>query len=61
MSQWRRVLVGVDVSEGSRRALAWAADEARQHRAELHVLTAWLPPVPPVGIAHGKCPVTVMR
>jgi nucleotide-binding universal stress UspA family protein len=46
------VLVGVDGSLGSRRALAWAANEARQHNAELHVLTAWLPPVPPVGIGY---------
>jgi nucleotide-binding universal stress UspA family protein len=43
----RNVVVGVDGSEGSRRALAWAAEEAREHGATLTILGAWeVPPVP---------------
>lgn len=45
---WSRVLVGVDGSEGSRRALRFAADEARAHDARLTVLTAYTVPTTPV-------------
>ena len=37
----RRVLVGVDGSDGSVAALRWAAEEAAIHGAELEVVTAW--------------------
>jgi nucleotide-binding universal stress UspA family protein len=37
----QRVVVGVDGSEGSRRALQWAASEARQRHAVLEVVHAW--------------------
>jgi nucleotide-binding universal stress UspA family protein len=35
------VAVGVDETESSRRALAWAAREASRRGAALHVITAW--------------------
>jgi nucleotide-binding universal stress UspA family protein len=36
-----RIIVGVDGSAGSRRALQWAADEAAQRGATLVVVHAW--------------------
>lgn len=36
-----RVLVGVDGSEGSRRALDWAFDEAEVHTSLVEVVTVW--------------------
>ena len=56
MAGWSQVLVGVDGSEGSRRALAWAAAEAREHGAKLRVLAAWNPTPPPVGIGYAGYP-----
>jgi nucleotide-binding universal stress UspA family protein len=38
-----RIVVGFDGSEGSRRALSWAADEARQRGAQLLIMRAWRP------------------
>lgn len=35
------IVVGVDGSEESERALAWAADEARRRNAKLRVVHAW--------------------
>lgn len=35
------IVVGFDGSEGGRRALDWAVDEARRRDAELHVVRAW--------------------
>ena len=35
MAQWKQVVVGVDGSEDSRRALQWASEEASEHGAEL--------------------------
>jgi nucleotide-binding universal stress UspA family protein len=37
----RRVVVGVDGSEHSRRALAWAGEEARLRGVGLEVIMAW--------------------
>ena len=39
-----RIVVGIDGSEVSSGALAWAADEARLRRAELEVVLAWHEP-----------------
>ena len=39
-----RILVGVDGSEGSRRALRWAIGEAAAHEAALHALIVWQSP-----------------
>jgi nucleotide-binding universal stress UspA family protein len=38
-----RIIVGFDGSEGSRRALAWAADETRCRQAQLELVRAWSP------------------
>jgi|SRR5215472_4360221 len=38
-----RVVVGIDGSAGSRRALRWAAEEARRRDATLLVVLAWEP------------------
>ena len=39
----RRIVVGVDGSEGSKRALEWAAREARLRAAPLEIVLVWLP------------------
>jgi nucleotide-binding universal stress UspA family protein len=41
MSEMPVVVVGVDGTESSHRALAWAATEAVRRGAVLHVVTAW--------------------
>lgn len=38
-----KMVVGVDGSAGSRRALRWAAEEARQRHGRLRVVLAWEP------------------
>jgi nucleotide-binding universal stress UspA family protein len=49
VTTWKTVLVGVDGSRGSRKALTWAAAEAADHGADLVVLKVWehalLPPL----------------
>lgn len=40
-----KIVVGVDGSEGSLRALRWAAEEARLRDAVLEVITTWHYPV----------------
>ena len=47
MGQWDKILVGVDGSPASRKALGWASDEAVRHGSELVLLTAYLAPPPP--------------
>jgi nucleotide-binding universal stress UspA family protein len=47
MAQWKRILVGVDGSPASRKALEWAGEEAVRHGSELVLLTAYLAPPPP--------------
>ncbi len=50
MSKWKTIMVGVDGSPPSRKALTWAAAEAADHGAKLVVLTAWHPTLlPPMG------------
>lgn len=41
MSEMKLIVVGVDGSDCSRRALSWAHAEALEHGAELLVLTTW--------------------
>src|SRR3954470_17192130 len=41
VSTWKTILVGVDGSRGSRKALTWAAAEAAEHGADLIVLKVW--------------------
>jgi nucleotide-binding universal stress UspA family protein len=38
-----QIVVGFDGSEGSKRALTWAADEARAHGGSLRAVYAWRP------------------
>jgi len=48
-STGERILVGVDGSEASDRALGWASDEARRRGLALHVVTCWSYPMLPWG------------
>ena len=60
MSEWKTIVVGVDGSPGSRTALAWAAAEAADHRADLLVLNVWehtlLPPAGSVSVSERYVP-----
>ena len=60
MSTWKTILVGVDGSPGSRKALTWAAAEAADHGAELVVLNVWehalLPPADSVSVSERYVP-----
>jgi nucleotide-binding universal stress UspA family protein len=60
MSTWRTVLVGVDGSPSSHKALAWAAAEAAAHGAELIVMNVWehtlLPPAGSVSVSERYVP-----
>lgn len=49
-----RIVVGVDGSDTSRRALRWAAEEAKAHHAELHVVHAWEVPAPGAAVGLGR-------
>jgi len=42
-SEIRRIVVGIDGSTTSRRALDWALDAARAHRSRVEVVHAWHP------------------
>lgn len=52
----RRIVVGVDGSEGSRHALRWAAAEARAHDAELEAVVSWQYPALTTMPAFGVLP-----
>ncbi len=60
MSEWKTIVVGVDGSPSSRKALAWAAAEAADHGADLLVLTIWeltlLPPAGSVSVSERYVP-----
>ena len=45
MTQWKQVVVGVDGSEHSKRAVQRASDEASKHGAELLVVSTWPTPL----------------
>jgi nucleotide-binding universal stress UspA family protein len=47
VATWKTVLVGVDGSPPSRKALTWAAAEAAEHGADLVVVNVWEHTVPP--------------
>ena len=53
---WTRVVVGIDGSPASARALSWGAEEARQHGAEIYVVMAYSIPSPPVAIGMVQPP-----
>ena len=65
MGTWKTILVGVDGSEGSRKALTWAAAEAADHGAELVVLNVWEhtlpPPVGSVSVSEHYVPESSQR
>jgi nucleotide-binding universal stress UspA family protein len=50
------IVVGVDGSDSSRKALEWAYDEAAHHAASLVVLTTWQPPTLPMSPPYGSIP-----
>jgi nucleotide-binding universal stress UspA family protein len=56
VSDWKTIVVGVDGSPDSRKALTWAAAEAADHRAELVVVNVWehtlLPPAGSVSVSE---------
>ncbi len=60
MSTWKTIVVGVDGSASSRKALTWAAAEAADHGAELVVLNVWehtlLPPAGSVSVSEHFVP-----
>ncbi|WP_433362462.1 universal stress protein [Actinoplanes sp. CA-142083] len=60
MHQWKTIVVGVDGSAGSRKALAWAAAEAADHGADLLVVNVWehtlLPPAGSVSVSEHYVP-----
>lgn len=60
MSGWRTIVVGVDGSPSSRKALTWAAAEAGSHGAEVLVVNVWehtlLPPAGSVSVSEHYVP-----
>jgi nucleotide-binding universal stress UspA family protein len=60
MSTWRTIVVGVDGSPSSRKALTWAAAEAAVHGASLTVVNVWehtlLPPAGSVSVSEHYVP-----
>jgi nucleotide-binding universal stress UspA family protein len=60
MSKWNTIVVGVDGSQGSRKALTWAAAEAADHGADLVVINVWehtlLPPAGSVSVSEHYVP-----
>jgi nucleotide-binding universal stress UspA family protein len=60
VSRWKTIVVGVDGSAGSRKALSWAAAEAADHGADLVVVNVWehtlLPPAGSVSVSDRYVP-----
>lgn len=56
MGSWKRIVVGVDGSPASRKALEWAGEEAARHGSEMTVLTAWLSTPPPLAGVSSTLP-----
>jgi nucleotide-binding universal stress UspA family protein len=60
VSKWQTIVVGVDGSPGSRKALTWAAVEAGDHGADLVVINVWehtlLPPAGSVSVSEHYVP-----
>ncbi len=48
MSKTKNIVVGVDGSKSSLKALEWAAEIAKERKSELTVLMAWVPSLPPL-------------
>jgi nucleotide-binding universal stress UspA family protein len=56
MSEIKQIVVGVDGSDSSRAALAWAYDEATHHSASITVISTWHPPSMPMTPPYGSIP-----
>ncbi len=60
MNDRKIIVVGVDGSAGSRRALTWAAAEAASHGSDLVVVNVWehtlLPPAGSVSVSEHYVP-----
>ena len=60
MSGRKTIVVGVDGSPGSRKALAWAAAEAADHGSDLVVVNVWehtlMPPAGSVSVSERYVP-----
>jgi nucleotide-binding universal stress UspA family protein len=60
MDDRKIIVVGVDGSPASRKALTWAAAEAAAHHADLHVLNVWehtlMPPAGSVTVSEHYVP-----
>ncbi len=56
MAEIEKIVVGVDGSDKSRRAVEWAYDEAARHGASLTVVTAWHRPALPMTPPYGSIP-----
>jgi len=60
VSTWKTIVVGVDGSPGSRKALTWSAAEAADHGADLVVVNVWehtlLPPAGSVSVSERFVP-----
>ncbi len=60
MGKWKTIMVGVDGSPSSRKALTWAAAEAADHGADLVVVNVWehtlLPPAGSVSVSERYVP-----
>jgi nucleotide-binding universal stress UspA family protein len=60
MTEQKIIVVGVDGSPGSRKALTWAAAEAASHGSDLVVLNVWehtlLPPAGSVSVSERYVP-----
>jgi nucleotide-binding universal stress UspA family protein len=56
MAGINQIVVGVDGSDHSRKALLWAYDEAAHHGASLTVVSTWHPPALPMSPPYGSLP-----
>ena len=65
MPERKTIVVGVDGSPGSRKALTWAAAEAAAHDAELVVVNVWehtlMPPAGSVSVSERFVPDSSQR
>jgi nucleotide-binding universal stress UspA family protein len=56
MTNWNRIVVGVDGSKESRAALEWACELADQRGAEVVAVTTWTVPPQPTDPPYGSFP-----
>jgi nucleotide-binding universal stress UspA family protein len=56
MAGINRIVVGVDGSDSSRKALRWAYDEAAHHSASIIAVSTWHPPALPMTPPYGSLP-----